>query len=202
MSCTYSRSGLLPPGAGKAKPPPTLPGRISQLEDLVMRLMQNPNTSKDTKSQLCAKCLGPLASDTTSPSASVDSDPSATGKLQQDSEESVYVSGAHWKAVLDGISELKNLCEEDEPGDDPIDLWQDESDFMTESDYLEIKLPRERPRLLYGSFESASKADILAAMPERHEVDQLVSAYFISPQIPHRMSKQWCLRYRQLRCTL
>jgi len=88
-----------------------------------------------------------------------------TGNLSTSSATSVYVSDAHWVAILDNISELKEQV-------------QFERDIAPVEFHGQGKDEKERPALLFGYQGSISKEALLAAMPERPVVDRLVSKYF------------------------
>lgn len=111
-------------------------------------------------------------------------DHSTAGKLHVDDSKTAYVGGSHWKAVLESISELKTLSEE-EPDDSDRPSPEQQTEYGLEDSILIPGTTRERPRLLYGWHKPASVADILAAMPEKSVVDRLVSSYFSNPPIPH-----------------
>ena len=80
-----------------------------------------------------------------------------------------YVSNAHWAAVLDGISELKDHFEREEE-------VQQAGRRLSEQSYPDWT----GPQLLYGCLNFASKEEILASVPARPVVDRLVSRYFNS----------------------
>ncbi|KID74342.1 Trichosetin biosynthesis cluster transcription factor TF23 [Metarhizium brunneum] len=111
-------------------------------------------------------------------------DHATAGKLHVDDSKTAYVGGSHWKAVLESISELKTLSEE-EPDDSDRPSPEQQTEYGLEDSILIPGTTRERPRLLYGWHKPASVADILAAMPEKSVVDRLVSSYFSNPPIPH-----------------
>lgn len=71
-----------------------------------------------------------------------------------------YVSSEHWAAILDNIAELKDLYKEEE-----------QERMLAANDYSS------GPRLLYEPVQ-ATRAEILASVPERPVVDRLVSQYF------------------------
>lgn len=90
-----------------------------------------------------------------------------------------YVDGAHWSALLDSLSELKDCFPETtEPG----------SQFRISPPALPDYGPC--PQLLYGRFAQVSKGEILSAIPTRPVVDRMVSKFFntmdLAPAIIHR----------------
>ncbi|KAJ5939033.1 transcriptional regulator family: Fungal Specific TF [Penicillium verhagenii] len=74
------------------------------------------------------------------------------------SSDAQYVGGTHWAAILDRIADLKEQLERE--GNENIE-----------------KPALLHTLLLYGC-KSASKEDILAALPDRPTVDRYVSQYF------------------------
>lgn len=78
-----------------------------------------------------------------------------------------YVDGAHWSALLDSLSELKDCFPETtEPG----------SQFRVSPPVVPDYGPS--PQLLYGRFAQASKAEILGTIPTRPVVDRMISKFF------------------------
>ncbi|KAI1418331.1 hypothetical protein F5Y13DRAFT_148997 [Hypoxylon sp. FL1857] len=92
--------------------------------------------------------------------------PSEPGSIRVHSHGANYVSSVHWAAVLDSISELKDHYEKEK---------EEEAIKMTSFDYVPLSSPG--PRLLYEPVQ-ATKADILASIPDRPVVDRLVARYF------------------------
>ena len=91
------------------------------------------------------------------------------GRISLENHETSYVGSAHWTAILDSISELKNHFE-DENKDD-----YDLPDPHTDTGQLPFI---ERPILLFGSNKDATKREILSSIPPRPVVDRLISGYF------------------------
>ncbi|KAF8853621.1 hypothetical protein BDZ45DRAFT_67893 [Acephala macrosclerotiorum] len=88
---------------------------------------------------------------------------------------SSYVGSAHWAAVLDSISELKDHFEREE---ETRRLVKEVDETESHSNW---------PQLLYGC-PQVTKAEILSSIPTRREVDRLVSRYFaidIAPGVLH-----------------
>lgn len=79
-----------------------------------------------------------------------------------------YVNGAHWAAVLDGISDLKDHFEQEE---------ENAATTHTSDPSLSDSAG---PQLLYGCTKRATKEEVLASIPSRQVVDRLVSRYFSS----------------------
>ncbi|CZR67365.1 related to fungal specific transcription factor [Phialocephala subalpina] len=87
-----------------------------------------------------------------------------------------YVGSAHWVAILDSISELKEHFE------------QEEATRRLATEDNEAKSGHSNwPQLLYGC-PQITKAEILSSIPTRREADRLVSRYFtldIAPGVLH-----------------
>ena len=92
------------------------------------------------------------------------SSPSDHGSMRIHSHGAKYVGSAHWAAVLDNISDLKDRYE-----------LEEEARMIFASESTRHDSPS--PRLLYEPVQ-ANKAGILASLPSRPVVDRLVSRYF------------------------
>lgn len=143
--------------------------RIQHLENLVVTLMRdnsaeispfepkvslaNPVRSSSsntvTNSTMYGDCNGTIFEGSASPPG--------LGRIKVSTSSTRYVSNAHWAAVLDGISDLKDHFEKEDDSPQP--------------EYAS-------PKLLYGSLNHASKSEILSSIPPRPVVDRLVSRYF------------------------
>ena len=89
-----------------------------------------------------------------------------------------YISGDHWAAIMDGIADIKDHFDREEQ------LGLENSPDRTE-DYIgdvgNLNIHANRNSLLlYGGYQSASKAEILAALPPKGAVDRYISRYFNS----------------------
>ena len=155
--------------------PETFQGRINRLESLVVQLLQRTE-GEPPASPVCSRCLDPLPDTVASPASS---DVSLPGNLQQDAAKTVYVGNTHWRAVMDGISDLKSLCERDVVS--PGSVITDEV-----VDCAAPKPPSNRMGLLFMSPVPVSRREILAALPDRAETDRLIATYFHNASIPHR----------------
>ncbi|KAI0970943.1 hypothetical protein F4678DRAFT_479829 [Xylaria arbuscula] len=153
-SYTHNNSGIVRPQVSR----PSLQDRIVQLEQLVMNVIQNQNTSHsntptplptDTHISLPQHNPDELAGPPTSAST-----PSDSGSLWFSANETRYVGGAHWTAILDGISDLKEDIDHQDHGSQ-----------------------HSHPQLLYGC-RPTSKDAILATLPPRPIVDRSISRYF------------------------
>jgi hypothetical protein len=104
---------------------------------------------------------------------------SECGSMRISASELRYVGGDHWAAILDSIADLKDHFDREEQlrlANNP-DQIQDDNGDGDGGDSLA------RPRsshalLLYGCSRSASRAEILAALPPKGAVDRYISRYF------------------------
>ncbi|KAF4996034.1 hypothetical protein FDECE_12602 [Fusarium decemcellulare] len=88
------------------------------------------------------------------------------GSLNTSASASSYVSGAHWVAILDSISELKEQVQSEDE-----DISKDHEDPL-------IRAEDHKPSLLFGYQCNLSKEDLIATLPARPIVDRWVSEYF------------------------
>lgn len=107
---------------------------------------------------------------------------SECGSMRVGPSELSYVGDAHWAAILDGIADLKDQFEREEPSG----LAEDNHDVLdsSDADYL----PRRRPShtlLLYGCQLPVSRAEILAALPPKSASDRYISRYFNRLDLVH-----------------
>ncbi|KAK2597364.1 hypothetical protein QQS21_006062 [Conoideocrella luteorostrata] len=147
--------------------------------------MHKSASTSGTARRYCEKCFDLL------PSVVVDSPPptsaatehSMVGRLEFDDCKTTYISNTHWKAVLEDITELKSLCQDDALENTAPPAHQ--AQYVLEGSILAPGSTRERPRLLSGWHKPVSIEEILGAMPERAVVDRLVLGYFKNPPLPH-----------------
>ncbi|GAW18693.1 hypothetical protein ANO14919_081740 [Xylariales sp. No.14919] len=103
------------------------------------------------------------------------STPSESGSLWLNANESRYVGGAHWAAILDGISDLREDIDQQSQGSRPS-----------------------HPQLLYGC-QPTSRDAILSTLPPRPTVDRSISRYFnqldLAPSAVH--SAQFLREYEK-----
>ncbi|TGJ82083.1 hypothetical protein E0Z10_g6697 [Xylaria hypoxylon] len=103
------------------------------------------------------------------------STPSDNGSLWYSANESRYVGGAHWTAILDGIADLREDVDQQGQGS-----------------------RSSHPQLLYGC-QPASRDAILATLPPRPTVDRSISRYFnlldLAPSAVH--STQFLCEYEK-----
>ncbi|KAI1388576.1 uncharacterized protein F4822DRAFT_443484 [Hypoxylon trugodes] len=187
MSCTYPPevSSLRP---SDRDPHTTVQNRIRELESLVHVLMQraapknSPNvTSSIEVTQPPTEAPGPRAvegSPDPGPGASGHVEPSDCGTLMDTPTGTSYVDAAHWTALLDSISELKDCIQD-----------TTESGFHYQIPSQVIPDYGPSPQLLYGRFAPASKSEILSTLPARSVVDRLIFKFFnavdLAPALVH-----------------
>ncbi|KFZ18639.1 hypothetical protein V502_04012 [Pseudogymnoascus sp. VKM F-4520 (FW-2644)] len=188
LSCIYAEASIhsavqSPVSIGydqKSNSTVSITDRIQQLEKLVVTLMKD-NSANVSQSEPQVPLANPVVS---SPSNTVTSNsmsedcgetivqdsasPPGLGRIKVSTSSTSYVSNAHWAAVLDGISDLKDCFEKEDDSPQP--------------EYAS-------PQLLYGSLNRASKSEILNSIPPRPVVDRLVSRYFnaldMAPAVLH-----------------
>lgn len=156
-------------GTHNARPQGTVQDRLGQLERIVISLMQNTTDSGQAAIQDRPDQNQHHVSPTPRDPPQVGSPDGATnakdspaqsdgGSVWFDSSDSRYVGGTHWAVILDGIADLKEQ--------------------LAQKDHEAVEKPALlRTPLLYGC-TSATKEEILAALPERYTVDRYVSQYF------------------------
>ncbi|KAJ5524492.1 fungal-specific transcription factor domain protein [Penicillium frequentans] len=106
------------------------------------------------------------------------------GSMRPHSHGAEYVGSAHWAAVLDSISELKDHYEEEE-----------EARMLVNNDRVPYRSPG--PLLLYQPV-NVTKAEILASIPARPVVDRMVARYFFlrdTAPLPVLHNKQFLAEY-------
>ncbi|GME31802.1 uncharacterized protein LTHEOB_1867 [Neofusicoccum parvum] len=168
-SCTYvsSTPSAINRVSQSRRYPQASPGmqdRINQLEGLVVTLMNSVNVKPSPTPAL------PTALNAQDTELS-----DSFGRISLENDETRYVSGDHWIAILDGIAELKDHFEDNNarPGSSHFpESSQDESDG---------------PRLLFGCNSHATKESILSLIPPRPVADRLVSKYFNAMDIASSM---------------
>jgi len=160
-SCQYA-TGPSSPDAQRSIAPrqsSSLHGRISELENLVVTLVEGHSPSELSAPNVPRQ--GPLAFADVFPEIQRSSKPHKTvsesdpGTLKLRESGSSYVESGHWEAILTKIRGLKE-------------------DFITDS-----KAPR-GSLLFYGPNRHASRQEILAAVPPRQVVDRLMALHFDS----------------------
>ena len=153
-------------------------GRINQLEELVVFLMQQTASgshkppSDDSPATVLDECSPSRASQSVPPTVpephrQVPPSPSDYGSIRIRESSVSYVGNAHWAAVLDNIAELRDHFErEDEAHAQCMDPSR-----------LQATIPP-RPQLLYDCSANGTLTSIIDSLPPRPVVDRLVSRYF------------------------
>lgn len=102
------------------------------------------------------------------------------GSMRPHSHGAKYVGSAHWAAVLDSISELK-------------DHYEEEKEDRMLGNNGHVPYPSPGPLLLYQPV-NVTRAEILASLPARPVVDRMVARYFLlrdTAPLPVLHSKQF-----------
>ncbi|CAG8885944.1 unnamed protein product [Penicillium egyptiacum] len=142
----------------RGRPQATVQDRLAQLEQIVVSLMQKTTSNSQDREDPHPVGSVPQVSPV-GPINSEESPAQSDGRsVWFSSSDAQYVGETHWAAILDGIADIKEQLKRGDDGN-------------IENPAL---LP---PFLLYGC-KSASKEDILAALPDRPVVDRYVSQYF------------------------
>ncbi|KAI5864023.1 hypothetical protein GGS23DRAFT_562623 [Durotheca rogersii] len=153
----------------------TVQSRVRELEGLVHALIQrtgvkplSPNTTADLEGSLDADV----------PAADTSGEPSDSGTLTNTPAGPSYADGAHWTALLDGISELKEYLQEN-----------NEAGYHYHIPPHVMPDYGPSPELLYGRFTQATKGEILSTVPKKPVADRLISKFFglidLAPALLH-----------------
>ncbi|KEQ72468.1 hypothetical protein M436DRAFT_48460 [Aureobasidium namibiae CBS 147.97] len=128
--------------------------RLQKLEDMVNGLMQSApvNTFVVTP---------PDSSTSPQNDNPAYSDVSAGGHLSQQGSKVNYIGGTHWASILESIHEIRSIMD------------SDLNDAASEPTQPSLKADP-----LFGQEKLITIDQILATLPERHEVDSLVASYF------------------------
>lgn len=139
--------------------------RIRELEGLVHVLMQRAASKNSSNVQ----ALPETTEGSPDSEAGASGEPPNGGTLTDSPAGVSYVDGAHWTALLDSISELK-------------DYFQDGPELGPHSQIPLQPIPDYGPcpLLLYGRFAQSSKGEILSILPARSVADSLISKFFSS----------------------
>lgn len=182
LSCTYSttseRSDRRPP---RMMPSSNVQDRIAQLEKLVISLTSTLNTATRTESissnnsiphaEIFAAARNSVEPINRTGSSELFQTPSSLsdsfGRISLENAETNYVDAAHWTAILDGISELKDYFDDHPTSQDKQRIASDGPDI-------------DGPELFCGHTRPVTKQDLLEAMPMRSVVDRLVAKCFSS----------------------
>ena len=149
---------------------PSMHDRLVQLERLVKSIASKPNASPN---------LDPSSSSKPTKTSHLDTPidgRSDCGSMRVSASELHYVGGEHWAAILDSIADLRDHFDHEEQLRLAIspDQVQDDTEDVGNDD---IHASR-HSLLLYGGYQPASQAEILAALPPKDDVDRYISRYF------------------------
>lgn len=167
LSCAYPNNQApqspRPHGTHGGRPKATVQDRLGQLEQLVVSLMQK--TTFDGQDLPDQHPVASVPQDHTQEGSSEEAINSEDSPAQSDggsvwfsTSDAQYVGGTHWAAILDGIADLKEQLEQE--------------------DDKNIEKPAMLHTFLLYGCKSASKEDILAALPDRPAVDRYISQFF------------------------
>ncbi|KAH8706035.1 putative Zn(II)2Cys6 transcription factor [Talaromyces proteolyticus] len=173
-SCNYATTSFSTPDAQRSVAPrqsTSLHGRISELESLVVTLMEgqslptppapkSPRTSSQSPADVFPEIRTPKKPQDEAAS------PADPGTLKLRESGTSYIQSAHWEAILTKIRGLKE-------------------DLVTDS-----KAPP-GSHLFYGPNRHATRDEILVAIPPRPVVDRLMALHFDSYIITPCQSHSW-----------
>lgn len=162
-SCNYATTSSSTPDAQRSVAPrqsTSLHGRISELESLVVTLMEGqslPSPRAPKSPRPSSLSFADVFPEIRRPKKSRDeaASPADPGTLKLRESGTSYVQSAHWEAVLTKIRGLKE-------------------DLVTDSKALPGS------HLFYGPNRHATRDEILAAVPPRPVVDRLMALHFDS----------------------
>ncbi|TGO69565.1 hypothetical protein BOTNAR_0009g00120 [Botryotinia narcissicola] len=167
-SCTYIHNSRAKTSHAQRtrEKPKDVQDRIQQLEELVVILM---NQAKDTTAPPKPTISPGSRSSTIKPrelswpdDATISESADSIGRISVEDEVQNYVGGAHWAAILENIAGLKESLGSEE--------WP--------QGIASGKNTYEGPELLLGDNRKSSRESILACLPSKPLVDNLVDCYF------------------------
>lgn len=212
------------PAPVKHKPTQNVKGRIRQLENLVVDLMNQNRQSvpsgggekqqqgteragrSDADDSQREQSVGPYSQPTPpsdndtspqftnstgqaseSPSDDVGAATTPFGRMKISKSEIAYVGEGHWNAILSSISDLKK-----DLGDDDEDEDAEQSEYpvppeTTMNGWGSVPLGGAQPHattglgFMLGDSNTVTKAQLIAAVPEKRIADRLLSLWFNSP---------------------
>ncbi|KAH2382423.1 hypothetical protein KXV98_001878 [Aspergillus fumigatus] len=175
--CTFVGRGPRGRSSQGRKSPTLLQDRLQHLENLILSFTQKKsceqsqtlsaseqqNTPSTTaESVVPAVLVNPSSSMEPEPRSSA---PESTGRLLENKAGSSYFDGAHWRAILEEVNEVKGYLQQ-ETDEESEEEFMDEAFFDSSS-----------PVLLLGLNKPASKDELLADIPPRPVADRLVSQF-------------------------
>lgn len=149
---------------------PGMHDRLTQLERLVKSIASKPSASSNLDPHSLSQPAEMPHLDTP-----IDGRPDF-GSMRVSASELHYVGGEHWAAILDSIADLRDGFDREEQlrlaiGPDQI------QDDTGDAGNVDIHASS-HSLLLYGSYQPASQAEILAALLPKDAVDRYISRYF------------------------
>ncbi|GFF22425.1 uncharacterized transcriptional regulatory protein C1F7.11c [Aspergillus udagawae] len=181
-SCTFVGRG--PRGrSSQGRTSPTLvQDRLQHLENLILSFTQKrsceqsqassaaeqQNTPSGTAGSVVSAVLQNLPS-SVEPEPR-DTAPESTGRLLENEAGPSYFDGAHWRAILEEVNEVKGYLQQETDDESEEEIMED--GFFDSSS----------PALLLGLNKPASKEELLADIPQRPVADRLVSHFLHSKE--------------------
>lgn len=144
--------------------------RLVQIERLVMSMASKPDANSNLDFSTLSQPAEIARLDTLIDGRS------DQGSMRVSASELHYVGGDHWASILDSIADLKdhfNHGEQLGPAISPDQTQDDTEDAGNVEHYAS-----RHSLLLYGGYQPASQAEILAALPLKAIVDRYISRYF------------------------
>ncbi|KAF7156906.1 hypothetical protein CNMCM5623_000751 [Aspergillus felis] len=176
-SCTFVGRG--PRGrSSQGRTSPTLvQERLQHLENLILSFTQKKSSEQSQASSaseqqnIPSRTAGSVVPAVLqNPSSSMEPEPrgtvpESTGRLLENEAGSSYFDGAHWRAILEEVNDVKGYFEQETDEESEEEIIDD--DFFDSSS----------PALLLGLNKPASKEELLADIPPRPVADRLVSQF-------------------------
>lgn len=187
-ACTWA------PPPNKQKKTQSVKGRVRQLEEMVVDLMNqqrgtSQNEGKDeSEKRRAGEPTPPSSDENESPSRRDDIDCTKPfGQMRVSKNEISYVGETHWKAILSGIDSLRRELEDEEevPDEEDDDNPETTSRRHDSNDVYDGWEDRSSPMsgvgFMLGTSSRMTKAQLIASVPEKRVTDRLLSRWFNSP---------------------
>ena len=149
---------------------PGMHDRLMQLERLVKSIASKPNTSSNLDPNNVSQPVEMPHLDNPIEGRS------DFGSMRVSALELQYVGGEHWAAILDSITDLRDVFDREEQLRLAISPDQSQAD-TGDAGNVDIHASS-HSLLLYGGCQPASQAEILAALLPKDAVDRYISRYF------------------------
>ena len=149
---------------------PGMHDRLMDLERLVKSIASKPSAGSNLNPNILSQPAEMPHLDTPFDG------PSDCGSMRVSASELHYVGGEHWAAILDGIAELRDGFDREEQlrlAISPDQIQDDTEDADNVDNHTSS-----HSLLLYGGYQPASQAEILAALLPKDAVDRYISRYF------------------------